>query len=238
MPDAPSLPFTLVVFDLDGTLVDTRQDLAEATNVLIGELGGRTLDETLIGGMVGQGVSIWLERALTTAGITPYPASALERFIAIYDERLLNRTRPYEGVPEMLEQAAATAQLAVLTNKMRRATVRILEGLGLAKYFTHIDGVDGPYPPKPAPDGLQALMKQAGADASRTLLVGDSPIDLHTARNAGARICVARYGFGYVETPSGELTGDEFFIDQPIELAALLGSYVEPGSQAEPSSRS
>lgn len=224
MADASNGRFTLVVFDLDGTLVDTRRDLAEATNVLIGELGGRALDEALIGSMVGQGVSIWLKRALTTAGITPYPASALERFTAIYDERLLNQTRPYEGIPKMLEQAAAVAQLAVVTNKMGRATVKILEGLNLARYFCHIGGVDGPYPPKPAPDSVNALMKQVGAEGHQTLLVGDSPIDMHTARNAGTRICVARYGYGYVETPAAELMGDEFFIDQPIELAAVLGS--------------
>lgn len=232
MADAPGEGFKLVIFDLDGTLVDTRRDLAEATNVLIGELGGCPLDETLIGSMVGQGVSIWLKRALTTAGIAPYPESALERFTAIYDERLLNRTRPYAGIPEMLEQAAAIAQLAVVTNKMRRATVKILEGLDLARYFCHIGGVDGPYPPKPAPDSLYALMKQVGVEGRRTLLVGDSPIDMHTARNAGTRICVARYGYGYVETPAGELRGDEFFIDQPTELAAVLGSYVEPSKRS------
>jgi len=82
--------------------------------------------------------------------------------------------------------------------------------LGLVRFFTPIGGVDGPYPPKPAP--------------YQTLLVGDSPIDLHTARNAGARICVARYGFGYVESAPGELVGDEFFIDHPNELAAVLAN--------------
>jgi phosphoglycolate phosphatase len=221
LPGDPS--FRLIVFDLDGTLVDTRQDLAEATNVLIAELGGRALDETLIGGMVGQGISIWLERALTTAGITPFPPNAVERFSAIYDAGLLNHTRPYEGIPEMLQSAASKTQLAVLTNKMRRATIRILEGLDLAQYFAHVGGVDGPYPPKPAPDGMYALMKDARASASQTILVGDSPIDMHTARNAGTRICVACYGFGYVEPKPAELLGNEFFINKPGELTALLG---------------
>jgi phosphoglycolate phosphatase len=219
---APAARFRLVVFDLDGTLVDTRRDLAESTNILIGELGGAPLDEALIGSMVGLGVAVWLARALAQGGITPFPPSALERFSAIYDERLLNHTRAYDGIPQTLEQAAAVARLAVLTNKMRRATVKILDGLDLAKFFTEVGGVDGPYPPKPAPDGLLALMQRAGATPLETLLVGDSPIDLHTARNAGATICVARYGFGYEATSPAGLEGDEFFIDRPEELTARL----------------
>jgi len=216
--------FRLVVFDLDGTLVDTRRDLAQSTNALIAELGGAALDEVRIGRMVGHGVAVWLERALAVSGITPFPPNALERFSAIYDERLLNHTRAYEGIPEALEQAGDIARLAVLTNKMRRATIKILDGLDLARFFTEVGGVDGPYPPKPAPDGLLALMQRAGATPQETLLVGDSPIDLHTARNAGARICVARYGFGYIKSPPEELEGDEFFMDRPEELTAILGT--------------
>ncbi len=213
--------FRLIVFDLDGTLVDTRADLAEATNVLLAELGGAPVDEALIGSLVGQGVGVWLAQALAACGVTPFPPDAVERFAAIYSRRLLVHTRPYDGIPEALEQAAAAAPLAVLTNKMRRATVQILEGLGLSRFFTEVGGVDGLYPPKPAPDGLLALMRHAGATPAGTLLVGDSPVDLQTARNAGARICVARYGFGYVEAPPGDLAGDEFFIDHPLDLAAL-----------------
>jgi phosphoglycolate phosphatase len=216
-------PFRLIVFDLDGTLVDTRRDLAEAANVLIAEHGGLPLDEAIIGGMVGTGVSIWLARALAMSGITPFPSSALERFIAIYDDRLLNHTRAYDGMLDAVERLAGQAKLAVLTNKMRHATVKILEGLGLSKFFTWIEGVDGPYLPKPAPQGLEALMQRAAARPLETVLVGDSPIDLQTARNAGTRICLARYGFGFVETPAAELMGDEMFVNQPDELPALLG---------------
>jgi len=216
--------FKLVVFDLDGTLVDTRRDLAQSTNALIAELGGTALDEMLIGSMVGHGVAVWLERALALAGITPFPAGALERFIAIYDAGLLNHTRPYAGIPEALDQARARAPLAVLTNKMRGATIKILEGLDLAQYFTEVGGVDGPYPPKPAPDSLLALMQRAGARPAETLLVGDSPVDWHTAQNAGARICVARYGFGYVKAAPGDAADGELFIETPGELAAVLDS--------------
>ncbi len=227
-----SAPFRLIVFDLDGTLVDTRRDLAESANALIRELGGQTLPEEVIGRMVGTGVNVWLVRALVMAGISPVPASALDRFVAIYDEQLLVHTRAYAGMPAALEQLARRAKLAVLTNKMRTATVKILEGLNLARFFIQIGGVDGPYPPKPAPEGLQALMKQAFAKPDETVLVGDSPIDLLTARNAGTRICLARYGFGFIEPPPVALWGDELFIDQPDELPALLGqaSRVQPES--------
>jgi phosphoglycolate phosphatase len=222
--DGPAAgPFKLVVFDLDGTLVDTRHDLAQSTNALIGELGGTTLDEALIGSMVGHGVAVWLERALALAGITPFPPGALDRFIAIYDVGLLNHTRAYAGIPEALEQARGRAPLAVLTNKLRGATLKILEGLDLAKFFSEVGGVDGPYPPKPAPDSLLALMQRAGATPAETLLVGDSPVDWHTARNAGARICVARYGFGYVQAPPGAHADGELFIETPSELARILG---------------
>lgn len=217
-------PFKLIVFDLDGTLVDTRRDLAEATNALIEELGGAPLDETVIGNMVGAGVSLWLKQALALAGITPFPPQALDRFVALYDERLLHHTQAYAGMPEALERLAAQTELAVLTNKLRRATVAILEGLGLAQFFTQIGGLDGAYPPKPAPDGLLALMARAAASPPETLLVGDSPIDLQTARNAGARICMARYGFGFVNMPPAELRGDELFIDRPDELPGLIES--------------
>ena len=224
MAERPALArFRLVVFDLDGTLVDTRRDLAESTNKLIAELGGAALDEALIGRMVGNGVAIWLARALSAGGIQAPPENALERFSAIYDQGLLNHTRAYDGIPQALARAGQAAPLAVLTNKMRRATVKILDGLDLARYFAEVGGVDGPHPPKPAPDGLLALMQRLGATPTETLLVGDSPIDQHTARNAGARICVARDGFGYVPSPANELAGDEYLIDQPGELPALLG---------------
>ena len=224
MAEAPAaVPFRLVVFDLDGTLVDTRRDLAESTNSLIREYGGAPLSEEAIGGMVGHGVGIWLERALTSAGITPCPPGALERFVSIYDQGLLNHTRAYDGMSRALEQVSAVAEMAVLTNKLRRATVKILEGLGLARFFGQIGGVDGPYPPKPAPDGLQVLMARVAVAPAETLLVGDSPVDLHTARNAGARICMARYGFGFVDMPPEDLRGDELFINRPAELPALLG---------------
>lgn len=216
------MPIRLIVFDLDGTLVDSRRDLAESANQLIRECGGTPLSEETVGQLVGAGVRHWVPRALAAAGVRSVPPQALERFISIYETRLLVHTRAYPGWPETLAQLAETAELAVLTNKLQQATVKILEGLGLARFFTQVGGVGGSYPPKPAPEGLQALMARAGATPAETLLVGDSAVDAQTARNAGVRLCLARYGYGFVEMLPEALRADDVFIDRPEELLARL----------------
>jgi len=122
----------LIVFDLDGTLVDSRRDLAESANALLAEYGCPALDEHAIGRMVGDGAATLVARALAAAGCPP-ATEALPRFLAIYNGRLLRCTRAYPGVPELLEHLAARAALAVLTNKPLAATRQILEGLDLAR---------------------------------------------------------------------------------------------------------
>src|SRR5204863_5454245 len=128
------IPYRLIVFDLDGTLVDSRRDIAESANTLLETCGGRPVREETIGRMVGDGAATLVARAFAAAGIER-PADALDRFLAIYDTRLLRHTRPYPQVPEVLEMLGALAPLAVLTNKPLRATRSILAGLGLARHF-------------------------------------------------------------------------------------------------------
>jgi phosphoglycolate phosphatase len=217
----------LIVFDLDGTLVDSRQDIADAVNDLIGELGGRPLEQEHIVRMVGEGADLLVSRALAAAGVRSAPSDALQRFVAIYDRRLLIHTRTYPGIPEVLAEAAQLATLAVLTNKPEEATHKVLSGLAIARFFSHITGGDGPRPRKPAPDGLRHLMATAGTRPDETLLVGDSVVDLRTAAAAGVQICLARYGFGYQELPAAELHGEELFLDTPRDLLALLGPRLE-----------
>jgi phosphoglycolate phosphatase len=186
----------LVAFDLDGTLIDSRRDLTDAANALLIEAGGAPLDEEQIGGMVGEGARLLVQRALTAAGI-PLFAEALPRFLALYDERLLNHTRLYPGVEPVVHAARRAARVSVLTNKPIRPTERILDGLGIRGWFDDVVGGDGPYGRKPDPAGLRALMQQAGSPAARTLLVGDSPIDYETSRQAGVACCLVSYGFGF-----------------------------------------
>jgi phosphoglycolate phosphatase len=186
----------LIAFDLDGTLIDSRRDLADSANQLIEELGGQPLTEEQIGGMVGEGAALLVRRALKAAG-RGERAHALERFLEIYDERLLNHTRVYDGVADVVRGLRGRARLTVLTNKPAKPTERILAGLGLREAFDEVIGGDGPHPRKPDPAGLNALMASAKASPAETLLVGDSPIDLETARRAGVSCCVVSYGFGF-----------------------------------------
>lgn len=204
----------LVIFDLDGTLIDSRRDLANSVNAMLEEIGRPPLPEDRIGDMVGEGARVLVRRALVESSVArghrDYGESnedgALGRFLAHYDKRLLEHTRAYEGVPELLEALAPSASLAVLTNKPREASERILEGLGLKQRFARIAGGDGPLPRKPDPAALIDLMRRFGATREETMLVGDSRIDLETARNAGVRVCLAAYGFGFRFDPR-ELTG-------------------------------
>ena len=136
----------------------------------------------------------------------------LARFLALYDERLLASTRLYDGMADTIDRLRDDAQLAVLTNKPAIPTRKILEGLGVIDRFRWVIGGDGPFPRKPDPAGLRHLMAQANTSPDRSILIGDSGVDLATARGAGTRICLARYGFGY-RIPAADLQGDELIAD-------------------------
>lgn len=218
---------SFVVFDLDGTLVDSSVDLANAVNALLVELGRPPLPKRTIVGMVGEGANVLVRRALTAASLDPDTPAALERFLAHYDPHLLDHTRPYPGMVDVLETLDGRVAMAVLTNKPARATHLMLDGLGLQKYFRRIIGGDTSLGRKPAPAGLLHLAADAGVQPARVLMVGDSAIDLATARNAGTRICLARYGFGYRFT-AADFRGDELFIESPADLVSLISGAATP----------
>ncbi|MEO8076648.1 MAG: HAD-IA family hydrolase [Acidobacteriota bacterium] len=207
----------LVVFDLDGTLVDSSVDIANAANALVEELGGTRLSHDAIIRMVGEGAGVLVRRALAAASLDPDTPDALDRFLAIYNPRLLEHTRPYEGMVDVLTWLAARLPIAVLTNKPAQATTLMLDGLGLRRYFGDVIGGDTSWGRKPDPAGLLHLAETAGVTPGRTLMVGDSPVDLDTARRAGTRICLARYGFGYRFTPA-DFRGDELVVDAPAGI--------------------
>jgi phosphoglycolate phosphatase len=223
----------LIAFDLDGTLVDSRRDLADSANQLITELGGAPLPEAAIGRMVGEGAQVLVERALRASGLLRHPAAdgtaasgisrdALERFLAIYDERLLNHTQLYDGIPEAVAAAGRHARLAVLTNKPTRATERVLEGLDLRRNFDDVIGGDSTWPRKPDPASLHELMRRAEATPASTLLVGDSVIDYETATRAGSQCCLASYGFGFDTFPRERLTDSQWVVRSPAELPGIF----------------
>jgi phosphoglycolate phosphatase len=187
---------SLIAFDLDGTLIDSQRDLAESANELIVELGGTPLPEDAIGGMVGEGAALLVKRALDAAGLE-HPPSALGRFLDIYDTRLVNYTRVYGGILDVLHRARRFARLGVLTNKPIIPTKKLLDAFAIGDLFESVIGGDGPYPRKPSPEGLLAMMALTGATRERTLMVGDSGIDYETAQRASVRCCIVSYGFGF-----------------------------------------
>jgi phosphoglycolate phosphatase len=214
-------PGRLIAFDLDGTLVDSRRDLADSANQLVAELGGQPLEHDDVVGMVGEGASVLVRRALGAAQLPDSPA-ALSRFLAIYDERLLRSTRLYPGMREVVEAARTKARVAVLTNKPLPHTERLLEGLAIRQLFDDVIGGDGPYARKPSPDGLRALISAAGASDRATLMIGDSLVDVETARAAGTACCVVTWGFGYARIPPGALPSRPWLADDAPSLSRII----------------
>jgi phosphoglycolate phosphatase len=211
----------LIAFDLDGTLIDSRRDLAESANQVITDLGGTPLSEDAIGRMVGEGAAVLIRRALAAAGLGEAPG-ALPRFLEIYDGRLTKHTRAYEGIEAAVQAARRIARVIVLTNKPAGPSERILGSLGLLALFDEVIGGDGPLPRKPDPASLCAAMERAGTTAAQTLLIGDSAIDHETALRASSRCCLATYGFGYVIFPRERLTGTEWMAAAPVDLHAIF----------------
>jgi len=209
-----------VVFDLDGTLVDSVRDLAQAASELATSFGGRPLAQHEVAVMVGDGASVLVKRALAAAGVDPNVPNALPRFREIYDRRLLDTTVAYDGVPEMLAMASRRARLTVLTNKPLEPSIRILDALKLSAYFEDVIGGDGPAGRKPDPAGLRAIAR----GSTRVLLVGDSPIDWETAQAAGCGLAWARYGFGSVRF-DGHPPDTPFVLDAPADLAGVLDRF-------------
>ena len=212
----------LFVFDLDGTLVDSSQDLADAGNALLAIYGRAPLPRDQVVGMVGDGARELVRRLLAAAGIDALVDEALALFLDCYDQRLLATTRPYDGVFAALEALAPQARLAVLTNKPDAATRRLLEGLELLQYFSDIICGDSPYGRKPDPRGLFALLARADVATENALMIGDSMNDLLVAEAANVPMCFARYGFGYVQVREEDRLRAAHTIDAPEELIDLV----------------
>jgi len=212
----------LLVFDLDGTLVDSIHDLAEAASDLSEAFGGARFDDETVCRMVGEGAAVLVERVMARAGHAEPPPAALEQFLDLYDRRMFDTTRAYPGVADTLRALADTHAMALLTNKPENSARKVLAHCGLDGFFTHMIFGDGTFGRKPDPAGLRWLMKRHRASAKRTIYVGDSEVDLETARAAGVRICLARYGFGFIRVDPATLGRDEWYLDQPQDLLNLL----------------
>lgn len=180
----------LLVFDLDGTLADTRLDLAASVNAALGAVGLAPLPVQAIVGFVGDGARNLLTRSLAAAGVAQAGPADLDRalsdFLAHYQRHCLVATTAYPGLGEALERLSAY-RMAVLTNKPAAPARAVLEGLGLAPRFAHVFGGDNPYGQKPEPAALRKLMELEGARPEETVMIGDGVQDLRAARRAGTR---------------------------------------------------
>lgn len=210
----------LVIFDLDGTLIDSKLDLAHAVNATRAYMGLEPLPHELIATYVGNGAPVLIRRALGPAAPQDDVDRALEYFLAYYREHMLDYTRLYDGVPETLSRfAAAGRKLAVLTNKPVRVSNEILKGLGIRGHFFQVYGGNSFEEKKPSPIGIRTLVQEAGAGLGETLMVGDSAVDIRTARNARVRSAGVTYGF---QPETLRDTPPDYLLDTFRELEPLV----------------
>lgn len=188
-------PVRLLVFDLDGTLIDSKTDLANSVNHSLSAFGLPALPHPVIFSYIGDGATMLIRRAAGEDGSGMLPG-ILDRFLAHYREHLLDTTVPYPGVVESLRSWSEVFPMTVLTNKPLDMTRSILAGLGLDRFFTEVVGGDSLGSKKPDPEGLLHIMKARGTSPGETLMVGDSRNDVLAGKNAGAKTCGVTYGLG------------------------------------------
>jgi len=209
----------LVIFDLDGTLIDSKRDLADSVNATRAWAGLDPLTDEIVSSYVGNGAGVLIRRAFPGAS-----EEELSRFLAYfldyYREHMLDATTLYPGVREGLDRLhKAEVAMAVLTNKPVRFSIRLLERLELDKHFFRIYGGNSFEEKKPHPMGINLLMAESGAERDRTVMVGDSAVDVRTARNAGVQACGVNWGFQpetFAEAPP------DYVIDNMGELVSRV----------------
>jgi phosphoglycolate phosphatase len=223
----------LLVFDLDGTLIDSAQDLCNSVNATLAHIGREPLADAVVAGYIGDGAIMLMRRALFGPDATDVDEELLtcayNYFLAYYREHKLDYTYAYEGVLEALaalrrfhEHPDGPARLmAVLTNKPVRPAREICAALGLAPYFLNIYGGNSFATKKPDPEGLRALMSEAGALPEETAVIGDSQVDVETARNAGAWCIGCTFGLA---PESLKENPPDVLVDSPAEWTAALES--------------
>ncbi len=211
----------LIVFDLDGTLVDSQRDLAESANDMLAHYGAPPLAVSDVAAMVGDGARQLVARALAAASVNADPSTALEKFLSFYSRRLLVHTKPYARIPETVRVLSERATLAVLTNKPEALSRRLLEHFDLSRHFAWVIGGDSGFARKPDPAALSYLIRSAAVGPSSSIMIGDSMVDVETARGAGSHVCVASYGFGHLRRPI-ETRDNELIAHRPEDLLRLL----------------
>jgi phosphoglycolate phosphatase len=215
----------LLIFDLDGTLIDSRLDLVHSVNATLRHMKRPELPDDVIASYVGDGAPALIARALgNETADEKLVRSGLEYFLAHYREHKLDHTHVYQGITEALgtlqnSHNGRPRKMAVLTNKPVNLSRAIVDGLGLGKFFGRVYGGNSFATKKPDPEGAQTILREMGAGPQQTLIVGDSGVDVLTGRNAGMWTCGVTYGFAphtLLDTPP------DVVLDQPSELAEIF----------------
>jgi phosphoglycolate phosphatase len=221
MADPKSLAVRALIFDLDGTLIDSKLDLIHSVNAMLREMKRPQLAADTISGYIGHGAPQLVARALGGTATEGELKHALQFFLGYYEEHKMDNTCAYPGVPETLAQLNHMP-MAVLTNKPERISVRILNSLGLANYFRVIYGGNSFESKKPDPFGANKILQELGVAAREALIVGDSEVDVQTARNAGTQAAAVNYGFGLHDRAAHPA---DIYLDQFADLADLVRSH-------------
>ena len=221
MTAPPLYPIRALIFDLDGTLIDSKRDLIHSVNAMLGEMGRAQLDEETISGYIGHGAPLLVSRALGSNAREDDLRRALQFFLAYYEEHKLDTTCAYPGVADSLaELSRKKVPMAVLTNKPVKISVRILEALGLATYFRAIYGGNSFEWKKPDPRGANTIVREFGASPRETMLIGDSEVDVQTARNARMIAVAVNYGFGVHDRTQHPA---DLYLEKLADLVPLVG---------------
>jgi phosphoglycolate phosphatase len=219
------MPATTIVFDLDGTLIDTAPDLIDTLNVLFAREGLPQLSYAKARNLIGGGARAMIARGIEADGRTVAPAKIDEMFaayIAYYSEHIADRSRPFPGLADALDElTAAGCRFAICTNKLERLSLRLLDALKLTHRFAAICGPDTFGVQKPDPEVLRRTILAAGGSPQRTIMIGDSPTDIHTARAAG--VPVIAVDFGYSERPVADF-GPDRIISHLTQLPAAISA--------------
>jgi len=216
----------LLVFDLDGTLIDSRLDLIQSVNAMLRHFEQTELSDDVIASYVGDGAPALVRRALGDSADEALFQPALNYFRGYYRIHKLDHTTVYAGIPEVLTRLATPSNgvqrlMAVLSNKPVNPSREIVRALGLADFFVQVYGGNSFATKKPDPMGVQKILQETGVSAQEAIIIGDSAIDVLTGQNGGLRTCGVTYGFA-PKTLNG--TTPDVLIDNPKELADLFGS--------------
>jgi phosphoglycolate phosphatase len=209
-----------LIFDLDGTLIDSKRDLIHSVNAMLEELHRPQLAAEVISGYIGHGAPQLVARALGGTATEEELKRALQFFLAYYEDHKMDSTCAYPEVADTL-QRLNHLPMAVLTNKPTRISVRILNALGLANYFRAIYGGNSFETKKPDPFGATTILRELGVAPGEALLVGDSEVDVQTARNAGTFAAAVNYGFGVHDRAAHPA---DVYLERFGELVELVGS--------------